>query len=111
MPWMFPTIWKNLFSRPATRRYPFKDLREPFPGARGKIHFDMEKCDLCAACARVCPANAIIVDKKGKIVEYDPFACIYCGNCVDSCPRKAISMDVYYSAPAERKSHQVVSKL
>ena len=106
MPWMLPTIIRNLFSTPATRRYPFKDIREPFPGTRGKVHFDMEKCNLCGACARICPANAIIVDKENKTIQYDPFACIYCGNCVDSCPKKAISMELTYSPPATIKSEE-----
>jgi formate hydrogenlyase subunit 6/NADH:ubiquinone oxidoreductase subunit I len=108
---MLPTIIKNLFSRPATRRYPFRDVREPFTGTRGRVHFDMEKCNLCTACARVCPANAIIVDKENKTIKYDPFACIYCGNCVDSCPRKAITMDIFYSLPAVEKSQEQLSSL
>jgi ech hydrogenase subunit F len=107
---MLPTIIKNLFSRPATRRYPYV-RREPFTGARGRVHFDMEKCNLCTACARVCPANAIIVDKENKTIEYDPFACIYCGNCADSCPRKAITMDIFYSLPAVEKSQEQLSSL
>jgi len=63
---MFPTIVKNLFSRPVTRRYPFKDIREPFPGYRGSIHFDSNKCDLCGDCARVCPADAIEVSLENR---------------------------------------------
>lgn len=105
MPWMLPTIVRNLFSRPATRRYPYV-RREPFPGSRGKVLFDMEKCNLCVACARICPANAITVDKENKTVTYDSFACIYCGNCVDSCPKKAIGMDISYSLPAVQKSRE-----
>jgi len=109
MPWMLPTVIKNLLSKPATRRYPYVK-RPPFPGARGKIQFDMEKCDLCTACARVCPANAIIVDKEAKTIKYDPFACIYCGNCVDACPKDAITMDIYYSPPAPEKSQETMLK-
>ncbi len=106
MPWMLPTIWKNLFSRPVTRRYPFKDIREPFSGYRGKLHFDMEKCNLCSACAQLCPSNAIVVDKEAKTLKYNPFACIYCATCVEACPRKAITMDTHYSPPATVKSEE-----
>ena len=63
---MFPTILKNLFSRPVTRRYPYKDIREPPPGYRGKISFDNKKCDLCGDCGRVCPTKAIEVDEQIK---------------------------------------------
>jgi formate hydrogenlyase subunit 6/NADH:ubiquinone oxidoreductase subunit I len=33
---MLPTIIKNLFSRPATRRYPFKDIKGALPGIQGQ---------------------------------------------------------------------------
>jgi len=108
MPWMLPTIMKNLFSRPATRRYPYVK-RPPFPEARGKLHFDTEKCNLCGACSRICPANAIIVDKEGRTIKYNPFACIYCGNCVEGCPKKAITMDILYSPPAIQKEEEVIT--
>ena len=109
MPWMFPTIWKNLFSRPATRRYPFKDIREPFPEYRGKIYFDTNKCDLCGDCARVCPAEAIEVDSENKQIRYYPFKCIYCATCVQTCLQGAISQDKYYTKPAIAKEAETIS--
>jgi len=109
MAWMFPTIWKNLFSRPATRRYPFKDIREPFSGYRGKISFDTKKCDLCGDCERVCPAKAIEVDEKNKQIRYDPFKCIYCATCVQTCLQRAISQDPHYAVPAATKQSETIS--
>lgn len=106
---MFPTIVKNLFSRPATRRYPFKDIREPFPGYRGSIHFDSDKCDLCGDCARVCPADAIEVSLENRQITYDLFKCIYCGNCVETCLQQAISQDKYYTKPAATKEAETIS--
>lgn len=110
MPWMFPTIWENLFSRPATRRYPFKDIREPFPEYRGRIYFDTNKCDLCGDCARVCPSKAIEVDVENNQIRYYPFKCIYCGTCVQICLQWAITQDKYYSPPSEAKRVEVISK-
>ena len=106
MPWMFPTIIKNLFTRPATRRYPFFDTREPFPDARGRLYFDTNKCDLCGDCARVCPADALRVDTEGQELHYDPFKCIYCATCVQTCLQFAISMDNHYMPPAYQKSEE-----
>ena len=110
MPWMFPIIWKNLFSKPATRRYPFKDIREPFPKARGRIYFDATKCDFCGDCARVCPADAILVNAEDGKVTYDPFKCIYCGICAQTCLQQAITQDEHYFPPGEAKRLEVISK-
>ena len=107
MPWMLGNILRNLFSRPATRRYPFKDIREPFSGTRGHIVFDVEKCTLCGACSRICPVNAIAVDKEKGELRYDPFKCIYCGNCVQTCPRQGVSQDGHFAPPAYGKTEEV----
>lgn len=106
---MFPTIVKNLFSRPATRRYPFADIRDPFPGYRGSIHFDTSKCDLCGDCSRVCPSSAIEVSLGNRQITYDPFKCIYCGTCVETCLQQAISQDVCYTAPAATKQTETIT--
>ncbi len=106
MPWMFPTVMKNLFSRPATRRYPFQEVREPFAGYRGRLSFDVKKCDLCGDCARVCPANAISVSAEKQELHYAPFNCIYCRTCVETCLQQAINMDNHYTAPAYEKAEE-----
>jgi ech hydrogenase subunit F len=109
MPWMFFTIWKNLLSRPATRRYPFKDIREPFPGYRGKIIFDASKCDFCGAYAKICPSVAIEVKREEKQIIYNPFKCLYCGTCVETCHLAAIRQDGHYASPAIDKQTETTS--
>jgi ech hydrogenase subunit F len=106
---MLPTILKNLLSRPATRRYPYKDIREPFPGYRGRIYWDASKCDLCGDCARVCPAQAIEVSLENRQIKYDPFKCIYCGSCVEICLPRAMSQDKYYTKPVAVKEAETIS--
>ena len=100
---MFITILKNLVSKPATRRYPFKDIRKPVAGYRGKIIFDAETCKLCGACARLCPAKAIEVNRQTRVVKYYPFNCIYCGTCMEGCPSQSIVQDTHYAAAAFTK--------
>ena len=109
MAWMLPTIMKNLFSRPATRRYPFQDIREPFAGYRGKIYWDVSKCDLCGDCGRVCPADAIEVSLANSQITYDPFKCIYCATCMQTCLPRAISQDKHYTKPAATKQKEVIT--
>lgn len=107
MPFMLSTIVRNLVTGPATRRYPFKDLREPVEGFRGRVVFDNAKCVFCGDCARVCPANAICVDTECKELRYNPFACIYCTTCVQTCLELAITQENIYTPPAGEKSEEI----
>lgn len=83
---------RNLFTRPATRRYP-SVIREPFAASRGRIVIDFEACILCGACQRHCPANAIAVDRNSGRWWIDRFRCVNCGACVEACPKKCLAME------------------
>jgi dihydroorotate dehydrogenase subfamily 1 len=54
--------------------------------------FDMKKCSYrCRICEKMCPYNAIILDKeKGNSV--DDKHCMGCGMCVGVCPQGAITL-------------------
>jgi heterodisulfide reductase subunit A len=53
---------------------------------------NMENCTVCGLCARVCPYNAITVDKEAERVGVIEAACAGCGNCGAECPFNAITM-------------------
>ncbi|MFH1227932.1 MAG: 4Fe-4S binding protein [Planctomycetota bacterium] len=103
---MLSRVIKNLFSKPATRKYPF-EVRPPLDGARGKLTFDQAKCDQCGDCQRVCPAGAIEVNEKEKNLTYDPFRCVYCWVCAESCLQGAIKTEGLHHAPAYAKGKEV----
>jgi len=51
-----------------------------------------EKCTACGLCARVCPYNAITIDKENKESSVAEAACAGCGTCGAECPFGAIEM-------------------
>jgi ech hydrogenase subunit F len=108
MVWMLPPILRNLVSRPATRLYPLAPARELPPGVKGKIRFDLDKCDHCGDCERVCPSNAIQIQLEAKQTTYSTFNCIYCGACVEACLQNAISQDTAYAPPATSLEPEVI---
>jgi len=100
---MVGNIFKNLLKKPVTRNYPVSK-RNFFKGSRGQIKgVDISLCIFCGICERKCPPTAIIVDKKEKSWEIDPFKCIICGECVDVCPKKCILMEEQYASPSIKK--------
>ena len=84
------TVFKHLFKSAVTLEYPEKspNLPERF---RGK-HV-LKNCIACGTCVKVCPANAISIEKDGKVLrsfKIDMKKCIFCGNCQYHCPVAAI---------------------
>ncbi len=66
--------------------------------AKGKVTveaitpiIDEEKCKACELCAKVCPYNAIIIDKDRKRVEVIEAACAGCGTCAAECAFGALT--------------------
>ena len=60
---------------------------------RGMLAFDTELCVGCKLCQKVCPTDAIKIDKTGEkrfiaVVQLDK--CIFCGQCVDTCHKGAL---------------------
>jgi ech hydrogenase subunit F len=100
---MTTTVLKNLFTKYATRLYPFQKV-EPFANQKGELVNDIEKCTMCTVCQLKCPSQCIKVDRKAKLWEVDPYACVYCGICVEACPAKCLSQKGMYRAPAAVKT-------
>ena len=106
MPEMLREILKNLVSKPATVNYPFVKP-EPLPATRGALTWDMNKCDECQDCERVCPSMAIKVLPEEKKVEYQPFKCLFCFLCIDNCMQQAITNSTTLAAPGYEKRVEV----
>ncbi len=97
-------IFRNLFKKPVTRLYPVTP-RETFDNARGHIEGINENCVFCGICAKKCPADAIVVDRKAKTWTIDPFKCVICNVCVETCPKNCITMSESHKTPEYNKSY------
>jgi uncharacterized protein (DUF362 family)/Pyruvate/2-oxoacid:ferredoxin oxidoreductase delta subunit len=53
----------------------------------------VDRCTLCGACERACPAKAIELDKKDKVAKVDDSLCIRCYCCHEVCPEAAIDLE------------------
>lgn len=99
---MLKVTLSNLFSKSATRRYPYT-VREPFERTRGQIVFSDTNCVYCSMCAKKCPADAIEVDRPSKTWKLNAYRCIICGECVSSCPKNCIVISNERRKPTEDK--------
>ncbi|MBE9471660.1 MAG: 4Fe-4S binding protein [Chloroflexi bacterium] len=122
--YLLPELWRTLFTRPITVRYPFGPLELP-PYFRGKVIIEPTLCTGCGACVRDCPAFALELERKSdalnkaeglvlskaegskgheefRLIHYHD-RCAYCGQCQDVCRQGAIRLtSEYVPAAADR---------
>ena len=87
------TVFKHSFKRAVTVEYPEKKVKLP-ERFRGKHVWNSNECVGCKICEKVCPVNAIHINKVEDNFEMqiELSKCIFCGNCQYYCPKLAIEM-------------------
>ncbi|MGD8394627.1 MAG: 4Fe-4S dicluster domain-containing protein [Candidatus Eiseniibacteriota bacterium] len=106
---------KYLRSPETTIQYPDQRM-QMFDRFRGLLHNRIEDCIGCAACARACPVDCIVVitQKASKDVDLgqtrdgtakklhvyqfdiDTLKCIWCNLCTEVCPTESLTMSSEY---------------
>lgn len=121
--WGLIIVFKHLFKKPITIRYPEEKRKLP-ARSRGRHYLTKwndgkERCVGCELCAIVCPSQAIYVKPaqnipKGEHSHGERYAtdfqinmlrCIFCGMCEEACPTGAIILgNEYELAGYDRES-------
>ena len=97
------TALKNLFSKPATSKYPFESREYP-ERSRGHVEIDIDNCIMCGICSRKCMSGAITVDRNNKTWSIERMGCVQCSACVNACPKKCLTMAAGYTEPSTEKT-------
>jgi NAD-dependent dihydropyrimidine dehydrogenase PreA subunit len=61
-------------------------------GKKAKLHFDLEKCEGCGTCVKVCPIDCWEV-VRGKAVFSGEEKCMLCYFCETECPQTIIKLE------------------
>ena len=93
-------------SKPATSQYPFTP-RIALARSRGRLEFTKDNCVYCNVCAKKCPTDALVVNRKEKQWIIDRLRCITCGCCVEACPKKSLAMATAHQGPAVTQGHEI----
>ena len=109
--YLLPQLWRTLFTRPITVRYPFAPLKLPLY-FRGRVVVDAERCRGCGLCVRDCPAFALELERESRDkfrLIYYPDRCAYCSQCETSCKLGAITLiNAFVPATSRRGMLRVV---
>lgn len=122
---------QQMFKKPATNPFPARHLPksvtlflqqvaagkakihppvEVYDGFKGQIVYDNSTgCTACGLCARVCPANAIEINREEKCITVYRGHCIQCEQCTEVCMKNSLTMSKdFLTATTDRYSKEMV---
>jgi ferredoxin len=77
----------------------------------GEVLIAADKCTLCAACVRICPADALSLPGTTMQLAFTEERCLQCSLCANVCPEKAVTLTPrLLIARTARQSPRVVAE-
>jgi DNA-directed RNA polymerase subunit D len=64
-----------------------------------QIKIDLERCNACAECVKLCPER-VLIDMKEGIRSENVMECILCMDCVDACPQNPPAIEISWDKEA-----------
>ena len=64
-----------------------------------QIKIDVERCDACAECVKLCPEK-VLVDMTEGIKTQEAIECTLCMDCVDACPQDPPAIEISWNKEA-----------
>ncbi len=64
-----------------------------------QIKIDVERCDACAECVKLCPEK-VLVDMIEGIKTQEAIECTLCMDCVDACPQDPPAIEISWNKEA-----------
>ncbi len=106
---MLKIFLERLKQKYRTSAYPKKSVVLPTT-YRGRPYLNSELCsEGCSECQKVCPTDALIKDKSGKMT-FDLSRCLFCLECQSTCEKKAIQFTQDFRLATRNKHDLILSK-
>jgi len=64
-----------------------------------QIKIDLERCNSCAECAKLCPEKVLIDVEEGMKTQ-NVIECVLCMDCVDACPKNPPAIEISWDKEA-----------
>ncbi len=61
-------------------------------------HINPDRCQACDACVKLCPRQALRLDRESPRYLISPESCTGCGICLDTCPHEAVEIRAWHQA-------------